>query len=323
MEKRPLVAFCIPTYNRAEYLRDSLESYVKNKDFDEDIEIVISDNASTDNTQSVGEYYASKYPNVHYFRNEENIRDANFPLALDRATAYYAKLANDNLPVSEDGLWYIKNKVRKYLGKDIAIFFVEGGCLNYRGKEDEVLCEEFEDLILHLSRNVTWIALFGAWKDQWSMVKDRTKYSELMLSQDDWFYQIMEISGTAVLMNGKCHAKKRILNRKSGYNWFRVQVENYYRIMQPYIAKGLISSKVQKKEKETFLLEVMPWIAKRYWLPMYPEWDFDYSGTTRILWTHFKRIPLFYLIMATIPLWANWCLIKYYHLKLLNKTSYE
>ena len=82
MENRLLVSICIPTYNRSTYLRQSLERYIVEKEFiDGKVEIVISDNASTDDTKMVVEEYVKKYKNIRYYRNKENIRDKNFPLA--------------------------------------------------------------------------------------------------------------------------------------------------------------------------------------------------------------------------------------------------
>lgn len=49
----PLLSLCIPTYNRAEILAQCLERHMEAIDDERDIEIVISDNASTDNTREV------------------------------------------------------------------------------------------------------------------------------------------------------------------------------------------------------------------------------------------------------------------------------
>ena len=51
MDSQPLVSICIPTYNRSEYLRLSLERYIREPEFLSGcVEIVISDNTSTDDT---------------------------------------------------------------------------------------------------------------------------------------------------------------------------------------------------------------------------------------------------------------------------------
>ena len=48
---KPLVSICIPTYNRVEQLKITMESIMAQPEFREGkVEIVISDNASDDDT---------------------------------------------------------------------------------------------------------------------------------------------------------------------------------------------------------------------------------------------------------------------------------
>ena len=70
----PLLSICIPTYNRVGYLRECLDSIITQDEFNiQEIEIVISDNASTDDTTILVQEYTGKYPNIIYHRNTENI----------------------------------------------------------------------------------------------------------------------------------------------------------------------------------------------------------------------------------------------------------
>jgi glycosyltransferase involved in cell wall biosynthesis len=69
MTESPAVTVCIPTYNRRELLAASLQS-VRDQSL-QDIEIIVSDNASTDDT---GDYVRSlNDPRIRYDRLEENI----------------------------------------------------------------------------------------------------------------------------------------------------------------------------------------------------------------------------------------------------------
>lgn len=63
------LSFCIPTYNRAEYLRRCLESVVSITD--PDIEIIVQDNCSPDATQDVVRSFSDN--RIRYFRNSTNI----------------------------------------------------------------------------------------------------------------------------------------------------------------------------------------------------------------------------------------------------------
>ena len=69
MTESPAVTVCIPTYNRRELLAASLQS-VRDQSL-QDIEIIVSDNASTDDT---GDYVRSlNDPRIRYDRLDDNI----------------------------------------------------------------------------------------------------------------------------------------------------------------------------------------------------------------------------------------------------------
>lgn len=72
-KNRPLLTICIPTYNRAHYLRSSLYNWLREiRGFEDLVELVISDNASIDNTRQVVEEAAKQWP-LKYNKNEKNI----------------------------------------------------------------------------------------------------------------------------------------------------------------------------------------------------------------------------------------------------------
>ncbi|MEI0510712.1 glycosyltransferase family 2 protein [Brachyspira intermedia] len=67
----PLVSIIITTYNRAELLKRSINSAVEQTY--QNIEIIISDNASTDNTEDVVKYYMEHYKNIIYIKRKLNV----------------------------------------------------------------------------------------------------------------------------------------------------------------------------------------------------------------------------------------------------------
>ena len=74
MNNPPLISICIPTFNREKYLKECINNIVNQKWFNQnDIEIIISDNASPDNTFKTVKEYQEKYSNIKYYRNDKNI----------------------------------------------------------------------------------------------------------------------------------------------------------------------------------------------------------------------------------------------------------
>ena len=306
MEKEYLLSLCIPTYNRADLLEKTLESLVEQ--LDDEIEIVISDNCSTDNTEEVGRRYAEEYDNINYYRNEVNVRDANFSLSLDRGTGLYLKLMKDNLEMTGESLQYIKENIRHYMDNKLPLFFTNGSFLNGKCK-DTYMCKSFDDFIIHTYFRVTSITFFGCWREHWGYVKERDKYSELQLSQDDWVYQLLALYNKAVLFTKKIYFMYDV-GKRAGYNWFKVHVANYYKIMEPYVNEGLITESALKKEKSVYISSLKPQLTHAFLYKYITSWDFDFTGKYGILWSHFKAVPKFYLVMVTLPFTGVWIILK-------------
>mgnify|MGYP000468081330 CR=1 FL=1 len=84
----PKVSIGMPVYNGEKYLRESLSSLLTQSFFD--FELIISDNASTDNTSDICLEFSAKDHRIKYFRQTENIGAwRNFKYVLDEAQAEY------------------------------------------------------------------------------------------------------------------------------------------------------------------------------------------------------------------------------------------
>lgn len=95
--KIPILSICIPTYNRSRLLAEALESIlVSVRGFEEKVEIIISDNASTDDTIDIVSNYQSKYEFIRYNRNIENVIDKNFFIAASLALGKYVWIFADD-----------------------------------------------------------------------------------------------------------------------------------------------------------------------------------------------------------------------------------
>jgi glycosyltransferase involved in cell wall biosynthesis len=66
----PTVSIGLPVYNGSRYLRQAVDSILA-QTF-QDFELVISDNASSDDTQAICETYAAQNPRVRYYRAPQN-----------------------------------------------------------------------------------------------------------------------------------------------------------------------------------------------------------------------------------------------------------
>ena len=96
----PLVTIGIPTYNRADgYLKQALNSAV-NQTY-QNIEIIVSDNCSTDNTEGVVEGFNDS--RIRYVKHNENIgANNNFNYCLEQAKGSYFLLLHDDDLIDND-----------------------------------------------------------------------------------------------------------------------------------------------------------------------------------------------------------------------------
>lgn len=100
MSQRKVLSICIPTYNRAKFLKENLDTIVSqfsDPKIKEGVEVVISDNGSTDNTTEVVKEYQSKFDNIIYNRNEKNIGfDRNLLKVVEKSTGQYCLTIGDD-----------------------------------------------------------------------------------------------------------------------------------------------------------------------------------------------------------------------------------
>ena len=73
--RRPRVSVGMPVYNGQRFLPQAIES-ILSQTFT-DFELIIADNASTDDTEELSRAYVRRDRRVRYFRNETNIGAAN------------------------------------------------------------------------------------------------------------------------------------------------------------------------------------------------------------------------------------------------------
>jgi len=94
---RPLLTIAIPTCNRARFLSELLDSLVPQIKEEMRVELLISDNASTDDTGSIVKERVGRCIVLQYIRNAENVGpDANFLQCYERAAGKYVWIIGDD-----------------------------------------------------------------------------------------------------------------------------------------------------------------------------------------------------------------------------------
>lgn len=104
---RPKVSIVCVTYNQERYVAQAIESFLMQKT-DFEVEIIISDDSSTDQTKSIISEYAKANPTIKAVFNEKNLGVVgNFYKAIRLAEGDYIALCEG------DDFWTDRNKIQK------------------------------------------------------------------------------------------------------------------------------------------------------------------------------------------------------------------
>lgn len=296
-----LFSICIPTYNRAIYLKQALDSIVSDELFlkTDLFEIVISDNHSSDNTEILCKEYISIYGNkIKYKRQNENLLDLNFIEALRLASGKYAKLHNDNRKLLPGTLKYIADITQ--LAKNEDIIFFGNGDLSI---PEELFCADFDTFMTSVTYYSTWIGGFCIRKEQFDLLKDPGRLVETKLLQVDWLCLVMAYGGKAKILNKYLLEEIPLLTViNTDYSVSKVFGKYYLSILKPYTKDGMLNKKTyQRIKKEVFLKHIFPRTFKniytyqkgKYFMNLkdyWSNWYFYRSFKTALIWKMKSKI---------------------------------
>lgn len=240
-EAKYLVSICIPTYNRVSYLKKCLDSLVCQPEFLRgEVEIVVSDNCSTDHTEKVVQSYKERYSNIQYYRNDENIRDRNFPRCLMKGKGILRKLSNDTLLFKKGSLKLLCNAVREYK-ETRPILFWGNGNLKCIGRKREGQTNTLNDFLYQVSFFSTWIGAFSLWADDCENLIQSEGKCSTSLWQVWELCHLLQNRRSAILYNEHIVDIQCVRGKDVSYGIFHVFYHNYLEIIQSFVDIGAIT----------------------------------------------------------------------------------
>lgn len=310
--KQPLLSICIPTYNRAEILKDTLYTLVQDPAFSIDVEIIISDNASTDNTEEICLYFVSAYDNIFYYRNLENINDRNFSKVLSYARGRYIKLFNDTLRFKYQKFARILEIIRQ--SSDIHLLFFQN---NVFFANTTLKVNNFQDFVKTGSFFITWIANFGMWRKDFMKLENLDKHADLKLVQVDWYLQLASWNETVLFVFDE-YFEVTPAKKKGGYNILKVFIENYLSLFIRYINFSLVDRKTMRKEKyRLYKYFIIPMMLNIFLNPS--DYSFDTSQSFALIFKYYRWYPYTYFL----PFWVILSKIYFKLIKTLITKHYK
>lgn len=270
-----LVSICIPTYNRAPYLKQCLDSLVCQPEFLRgDVEIVVSDNASTDGTKELIQKYQNIYKNITYHRNAISMShingDYNYAIALKSGHGLLRKLGGDSRIYHSGSLAYFCTAAKKYQNKKPIMYFSNGH--NALQIEDEHRFTNLDDFLLGASYGITWQDTFFLWASECETIDEYA-----IQSDSGWWFieknmELFKEKKEAVFFSRNVISVSKIDPKDVSYGLFKMFYKNYLGIFRKLQDNKEIKRSTLNFLEEDILLHFFPtfvalWeINSRHWI---------------------------------------------------------
>ena len=120
--KTPILSICIATYNRAGFIGETLDSIIPQ--LDDDVELLVVDGASTDNTEDVVRKYTQKESRIRYVRlSAKGGVDQDYDKSVELARGEYCWLFTDDDLLKPGAVAAVKAAIKK--GYDLVVVNAE------------------------------------------------------------------------------------------------------------------------------------------------------------------------------------------------------
>lgn len=241
--KKPLVSVCIPTYNAEKTVVNTVRS-ILNQTY-QNLEIIIVDNASTDNTLALLQKFED--PRIKIYKNEENIgAEKNWNRCIGLARGEYIAIFHADDLYNPD---MVEKQVRAFQDNpSVGAVFTEANRINDRGDamgEHKLPVELKDKGIYHFEEIFYSILENGNFLTCPSVMVRSEIYKELAPFNDDEFgtsadldmwLRILERHPIAIL-NEKLMSYR--ISETQGcrlYNYLRTGQADFFKVMDFYLS---------------------------------------------------------------------------------------
>lgn len=228
---KPILTIAIPTYNRADKLKKCIE-LIMNEVLGKNIEILVSDNASLDNTEVVMKEILNTYPQIMYYRNSENIGpDRNFLNCFEKAKGEYVWLIGDDdmlLPDAMDSILEALSKKPVFLHLNTSTLISDEPLKYVNARmEDEGILEYIDknEFFKKMSIHVTFLSALVLRTDLIQEISDKEKYIGTYFIQSHIALKTLENDGLYMINTKNCLAASG--NYSVGYDLYFVWGKQY------------------------------------------------------------------------------------------------
>ena len=187
------LSVCIPTYNFGRFIEETLDSIVRQAP--EEVEIVVLDGGSVDNTTEVVEGFRTTFPRLRYYRQDfKGGIDRDMAKSVELARGEYCWLFSADDVMAEGALDRILRKIRSF--KDLYLCGFTRCTIDMRPLAKHPILDRTSDAEFHLERPTDRESYFA---DALTTTAFFSYMSSLVVRKDRW-----ESAGADESFMGSC-----------------------------------------------------------------------------------------------------------------------
>lgn len=289
-DTKKLLSICIPTHNRAKILDNALKAIQKElKTIDcSEIEFIVSDNCSPDNTEEVVLNYIQTGMPIIYSKNTTNLgMDGNFVQCFKKATAQYVWVLGDDDFLKDGALSFLLAKLKN---TDYGLIHLK---IFPKEKDEETkIYQTIEEYLSDISYWITFISS-NIVATKFVPTINFEKYMGTWFTLIPLYITAAKESQKNLMINKRIFEDAADGATNGGYNFFEVFVVNYLTIRREMLVDTKNEMYYYKKEKKRLFNEfLLGFIYKFYFKKN--KGKFKTEGGWRILFQYFGGNIYFY-----------------------------
>lgn len=250
-----LLTVAFITYNRSEYLKKSLPCVLQQLGNDALAEVLVSDNASTDDTRAFVRKMQKTYRNLRYHCNEENVgAEGNIHRALQESRGEYVLVAGDDDYFVDGALLFLLSRIIRDRGA--AIFFLGNNFGSYEVQRG-LGCAAYIESVGFF---VTWLSGIVLQRSLYEQIEQPQKYDDTHIPQVYLQTEILKRNPKFVVLYGTFIQKESGDRAPAGVNFAEVFIKHYLDLLQ---VEAQISPELLSVEKKRLMENhVYPWFLR-------------------------------------------------------------
>jgi abequosyltransferase len=261
----PLLTIAVPTFNRSRYLSTFLAALAPQLSFGSRVELLISDNASPDDTPELVRSYASPGFPLRYIRNEANAgADRNILQCFEQAAGQYVWICGDDDVIEPGSLARVLAHLESGAEYDLVFLQARGFQGDYipqtpRSPDRVSIFTRPEDAARHVHVFFTFISgtIINKRRVQQFANRPFAELADTNLVQLSWTYTALEHHRRSLMIHTPLIAT--LANNTGGYALFKVFGTNLKRITDGWISLPSVRSAIYRGT----LLAFFPWFLVR------------------------------------------------------------